>query len=153
MSAFHDLYCIHGVNARKTLSTSRWSGPVERAYNLFNKRRDAFVAAKDTPEEKKKKEDRDHARTLFHRLVAFQRAELNLSKASAQATQTTGTSSTTASSEDRSGRNEDEPASEISDEEGSDRTSSPLVEEDRHPRSLIHTYCHPKPRRRSGAAR
>ncbi|KAI4259131.1 MAG: hypothetical protein L6R42_004741 [Xanthoria sp. 1 TBL-2021] len=90
VSTIHDLYCINGVNTQKTLSTSRWNGPIERARNLFNKRRDAFVAAKNTLEEKKKKEDRDHARTLFHRLVAFQRAELNLSKASAQANQTTG---------------------------------------------------------------
>lgn len=151
MSTIHDLYCTNATNTKKTLSTTRWSGAVERARGLFHKRRDAFIAAKNTPEEKKKKEDRDHARTLFHRLFAFDRAEQNPLKASAQATQIMGDSSSAGSSEHRTGRNEDEAVSEISDEEGSDRTSSPPVEDKPHPRSLIHTYCQKKARRRSGA--
>lgn len=134
--------------------TTRWASSIERAGQQFEKWKDAFIAAEGSSELKRCEGNRTRARDLHSRLIAMDRAESNLSNASAPIVRPERrTSSSNSSSERRSGSNVNEEPSEESDGEETDRSSSPPEEEDSHPRSLHHHYCQAQKRRKSRRAK
>lgn len=138
---------------RQETVTTRWTSSIKTARQQFEKRKDAFTAAEGTPDEEKCKQNLSHACTLLNRLIAKERADLNLPQAQAPVVQAVGTSSNIGSSGHNAEYDTNEESSEHSDGEGTDRSSSPPVEEDAHPRSLHHHYCQAEKRRRSRRAK
>ncbi|KAL8981048.1 MAG: hypothetical protein Q9205_004048 [Flavoplaca limonia] len=134
--------------------TTRWTNAIKGARQKFEEWRDEIIAAESAAERKRCGENRNHARDLYIRLVAMDRAERNPSNASAPVIRPERrTSSSNSSLERRSGSEVNEEPSKNSDGEGTDRISSPPEEEDSHPRSLHHHYCQVQKRRKSRRAK